>query len=345
MLDYIIVGAGLSGISIAEELINRGKSVMVYENDSQNSSTVAGGIFNPVILKRFTQAWNAGEQLQIALPFYRSLENKLGIKLIEDLPIYRKFNSIEEQNNWFSAMDKPQVEPFLDSSLTPSVNKNIPSNFSFGRVKGTGRIDTSLLIKKYRQYLKDRGSLISAEFDHAKLILEEKGVSYEDIKAEKILFCEGFGMVGNPYFNFLPLHGNKGEYLVIKSKELKLDVAVKSSVFILPLGDDLYKIGATYDHSDTSQNPTTKARETLESQVRKMLICDFEIIDQVAGIRPATNDRKPIVGKHPVHSRLYCCNGYGSRGVLIAPTVAKEFAEFLEEGKPLDPEIDLKRYL
>ena len=345
MLDYIIVGAGLSGISIAEELINRGKSVMVYENDSQNSSTVAGGIFNPVILKRFTQAWNAGEQLQIALPFYRSLESKLGVKLIEDLPIYRKFNSIEEQNNWFSAMDKPLVEPFLDSSLTPSVNKNIPSNYSFGRVKRTGRIDTSLLIKKYRQYLKDRGSLISSEFDHAKLIIEEEGVLYEDIKAEKILFCEGFGMVGNPYFNFLPLHGNKGEYLIIKSKELKLDVAVKSSVFILPLGDDLYKIGATYDHSDTSPNPTTKARETLESQVRKMLICDFEIIDQVAGIRPATNDRKPVVGRHPVHSRLFCCNGYGSRGVLIAPTVAKEFAAFLEEGNPLDPEIDLKRYL
>ena len=318
---------------------------MVYENDSQNSSTVAGGIFNPVILKRFTLAWNAGEQLQTALPFYRSLEQKLGVKLIVDLPIYRKFNSIEEQNNWYSAMDKPLVEPFLDSKLAASVNENIPSNFSFGRVKGTGRIDTAQLIQKYREYLQNRGCLDSSEFDYGKLVIKDEGISYEGIKAEKILFCEGFGMVENPYFNFLPLHGNKGEYLVIKSKELKLDVAVKSSVFILPLGEDFYKIGATYDHGDSSPNPTPKARETLESQVKKMLICDFEIVDQVAGIRPATNDRKPVVGRHPVHTRLFCCNGYGSRGVLIAPAVAKEFAAFLEENKPLDPEIDLKRYL
>ena len=318
---------------------------MVYENDSQNSSTVAGGIFNPVILKRFTLAWNAGEQLQTSLPFYRALEQKLGVKLIVDLPIYRKFNSIEEQNNWYSAMDKPLVEPFLDSKLAASVNENIPSNFSLGRVKGTGRIDTAQLIQKYREYLQNRGCLNSSDFDHGKLVIKDGEISYEGVKAEKILFCEGFGMVENPYFNFLPLHGNKGEYLVIKSKDLKLDVAVKSSVFILPLGKDLYKIGATYDHTDTTPYPTTKARETLESQVRKMLICDFEIVDQVAGIRPATNDRKPVVGRHPVHPRLFCCNGYGSRGVLIAPAVAKEFAAFLEENKPLDPEIDLKRYL
>lgn len=345
MLDYIIVGAGLSGISIAEELIGRGKSLMVFENNSQNSSTVAGGIFNPVILKRFTLAWNAGEQLETALPFYRALEKKLEVALIDELPIYRKFNSIEEQNNWFSAMDKPLVEPFLDANLTSSVNENIPSNFSFGRVKGTGRIDTSTLIWKYRDYLKKINSLISTNFDYSKLVIGEDSVSYNEISARKIIFCEGYGMVDNPWFNFLPLHGNKGEYLVIRSKDLKLDVAVKSSVFILPLGDDLYKIGATYDHKDVSANPTPGARETLLSQVKKMLTCDFEIVDQVAGIRPATNDRKPVVGQHPRVSQLFCCNGYGSRGVLIAPTVAKDFVAYLEDGQSLDPEIDLKRFL
>lgn len=339
------MGAGLSGISIAEELIGRGKSIMVFENNSQNSSTVAGGIFNPVILKRFTLAWNAGEQLETALPFYRTLEKKLEVPLINELPIYRKFNSIEEQNNWFNAMDKPLVEPFLEANLTSSINENIPSSFSFGRVKGTGRIDTSTLIWKYRDYLKKLNSLISTNFDHSKLVIGEDSVSYNEINAGKIIFCEGYGMVDNPWFNFLPLHGNKGEYLVIRSKELKLDVAVKSSVFILPLGDDLYKIGATYDHKDISANPTPGARETLLVQVKKMLTCDFEIVDQVAGIRPATNDRKPVVGQHPRFSQLLCCNGYGSRGVLIAPTVAKDFVAHLEDGQSLDPEIDLKRFL
>lgn len=345
MLDYIIVGAGLSGICIAEELIKRGKTLIVFENNSQSSSTVAGGIFNPVILKRFTLAWNAGKQLETALPFYQSLEKKLESNLIYDLAVYRKFNSVEEQNNWFNAMDKHLLEPFLDARLTPSVNQNIPSDYSFGRVKGTGRIDTSLLIWKYREYLKSINSLTSSGLDYTQLDIDEDGVSYNGIRANRIIFCEGFGLIDNPWFNFLPLHGNKGEYLVIRSKDLKLEVAVKSSVFILPLGEDLYKIGATYDPRDITEDPTAGARATLVSQVKKMITCDFEIVDQVAGIRPATKDRKPLVGQHPHFSPLFCCNGFGSRGVLIAPTVARDFVAYLEDGTILDPEIDLKRFL
>ena len=69
-LDYIIVGLGLAGLSFAEQLIKAKKSFMVFEDSSQTSSLVAGGVYNPVILKRFTPVWNAKEQLKVALPFY-----------------------------------------------------------------------------------------------------------------------------------------------------------------------------------------------------------------------------------------------------------------------------------
>src|SRR5690606_30790935 len=134
MVDYIIVGAGLSGIAVAEELLSRDKKIVAFEDQSQNSSTVAGGLYNPVILKRLTLAWNADKQLELALPVYRNLEKKLGVKFIEELPVYRKFFSVEEQNNWFEAMDKPQLSPFLDGKLVSQLNPMIPSDFSFGRV-------------------------------------------------------------------------------------------------------------------------------------------------------------------------------------------------------------------
>lgn len=345
MFDYIIVGAGLAGISVAEELQKKGRSFIVYENESQSSSTVAGGVFNPVILKRFTPAWNAGEQLETAIPFYRSLEKKLGVELIEDLPIYRKFSSIEEQNNWFDAMDKPLVSPFLDPHLEPSVNENIPSDFSFGRVKNTGRIDTPLLLESYRNYLLEKGLLLTEDFEYDRIGFRGESVTYKEYNAGRIIFCEGFGITNNIYFNFLPVSGNKGEYLIIRAADLKLNVAVKSSVFILPLGRDLYKVGATYDNTDISPKTSSKARETLLGQLQKIISCDFEVIDQVAGIRPASRDRKPVVGQHPEHPELYCCNGFGSRGVLVAPAVAKDLVNFLEEKAPLPEEIDLRRFL
>ncbi|HFS67189.1 MAG TPA: FAD-dependent oxidoreductase, partial [Flavobacteriia bacterium] len=53
-VDYIIVGLGLAGISFIERLKEHHKSFVVFENNSQNASKVASGLFNPVILKRFT---------------------------------------------------------------------------------------------------------------------------------------------------------------------------------------------------------------------------------------------------------------------------------------------------
>lgn len=344
MLDYIIVGAGLSGITVAEELIGRGKKLRVYEDRSQLSSTVAGGIYNPVILKRFTLAWNAKEQLDISIPFYRKLEDKLGVQLIHEMPVYRKFNSVEEQNNWFTAMDKPGLSVFLDPKLETSVNSCIPSRFSFGRVKNTGRVDTTMLLESYREYLSSLNSLAMENFDHSKLRIESDRVEYKGQSSRSIIFCEGFGIKDNPLFDFLPFHGNKGEYLIIRAKDLQLKEAVKSSVFVLPQGNDLYKVGATYDNIDKTSVPTEAARETLVNQLKKMITCDFEVVSQVAGIRPATKDRKPVVGRHPLHAPVYCCNGFGSRGVLIAPVMAKQLAGHLEDQLQLEPEININRF-
>tara|TARA_R100000935_G_C2811820_1_gene155343 strand:- start:265 stop:1326 length:1062 start_codon:yes stop_codon:yes gene_type:complete len=344
MLDYIIVGSGLSGIAVAETLLNRENNILVFDDHSQSSSTVAGGIYNPVILKRFTLAWNANEQLDTALSFYTSLEKKLNVSLIQTLPIYRRFHSIEEQNNWFSAMDKLYLDRFLDEKLVQSINPHIPSSHSFGHVKETGVVNTELLLEKYRSYLTEINSFQKETFDFDHLIINENHIAYKNWKAKKIIFCDGFGLKNNPYFNYLPLIGNKGEYLIIKAEGLKLEVAVKSSVFIIPLGNDLYKVGATYNNWDKTKEPTEEGKNYLLEKLKGFLICDFEVVDQVAGIRPATNDRKPLVGKHPKYPNMFCCNGFGSRGVLIGPTVAMELINYIEDLEPLSEEIDINRF-
>jgi glycine/D-amino acid oxidase-like deaminating enzyme len=345
MLDYIIVGSGLSGIAVAEKLLSKDKKILVYDDNSQSSSTVAGGIYNPVILKRFTLAWNANEQLDTALSFYSSLEKKLDISLIHPLPIYRRFHSVEEQNNWFSAMDKPYLSRFLDEKLVSTINPHIPASHSFGHVKETGVVNTELLLEKYRAYLTEINSFQQETFDFDQFEVNEDHCIYKNRRAKMIIFCDGFGLKKNPYFNYLPLNGNKGEYLIIKAEDLKLEVAVKSAVFIIPLGEDLYKVGATYNNWDKTKEPTQEGKSYLLEKLNGFLDCDFVVVDQIAGIRPAANDRKPLVGKHPKHGNMYCCNGFGSRGVLIGPTVASELINYIEDSVALSEEIDIKRFV
>ncbi len=344
MVDYLVVGLGLSGLAVCEELQKRNLSFRVFENHSQKSSLVAAGLYNPVILKRFTPAWRADEHLESALPFYKNIEEKLQLKLVYPGNIYRKFHSAEEQNNWFEATDKPGLSTFLSDKIEKDLCPAIPAPFGFGKVQHTGTIDTDTMLKEYRKHLEKSGSLVADNFDYDSLKIEEDSIDYKNFKSKKIVFCEGFGLTKNSFFNYLPLRPNKGEYLTIYAENLKLDVIVKASVFVIPLGNDLYRVGATYNNRDTSPEPSEDSKTYLLKKLHDIITCNFEVVDQVAGIRPTTKDRKPLLGVHPEFPELFCCNGFGSRGVLMGPEMGKNIIDFSEEKKPLASEIDIKRF-
>ena len=142
-LDYIIVGCGLAGIAFCEQLKANNKTFIVYDNNSQFSSTVAGGLYNPVVLKRFTPVWKSNEQLELAIPTYIAIEKELNITLDYKIPVYRLFNSIEEQNNWFTASDKNNLSKWLSTSIVKNNNPFIDAPYGFGEVLNTGRIDSN----------------------------------------------------------------------------------------------------------------------------------------------------------------------------------------------------------
>lgn len=343
MLDYIIVGSGLAGIAFAEEAIENNKSFLVINNQSQNSSKIAGGLYNPVILKRFSFVWNAEQQLQLLTIFYSNIEKKLNLKLNYKLPLLRKFYSIEEQNNWFIASDKPNLAKFLSTDLVTIKYNHIPSPFGFGEVMHSGYVDTALLVDSYQDYLIKSNNYFEDTFDYNQLIINDDYVEYKNHKAKNIIFAEGFGMLLNPFFNDLPLDGTKGELLIIKAPDLNFDVIIKSAIFVVPLGNNLFKVGATYNWEDKTNTPTEEAKQELLTEIKSLINCDFEVVEHRAGVRPTVKDRRPLIGTHPKHNRLHLLNGMGTRGVMLAPAMAKDLFNNIEHGIPLDLHIDIKR--
>ena len=343
-VDYIIVGLGLAGLAFVEELLAANKTFIVFEDDSQTSSLVAGGVYNPVILKRFTPVWNAKEQLEVALPFYQKLEEKFNIKFDEKFLIKKVFKSIEDQNNWFEATDKPLLSAYLDPEIDNQKRKGVIADFGFGNVKEAGRIDTKHLVEVYREYLKTENKIQFEKFEHQQVKFRKDHLVYKDIITDRIVFCEGFGMTKNLFFNYLPLNEVKGELIIIHAPELEIDFLIKSTLFVLPLGDHLYKVGATFNWSDKTSNPSEEGKSELIEKLKKVLTVPYKIVEQTAGIRPTVRDRRPLVGMHPAYNRLAILNGLGTRGVMIAPTVAKQLFNNLENDKKLDSEIDIKRF-
>lgn len=345
MIDYLIVGAGLAGISFSEVALKNNKTIFVLDNNSQNSSKIAGGLYNPVILKRFSEVWQAQAQLVLMNEFYDSLKQKINVDFDFKKPILRKFFSIEEQNNWFAASDKAALSPFLSTDLIYKKYKGIDAPFGYGEVLQTGYVDTALLLKTYKDFLISNNLFREESFDYNELRIENDTIIYKDIEAKHILFAEGFGVHSNPYFNTLPLDGTKGELFIIKAPDLDLDVIVNTSVFILPIGNDLYKVGATYNWKDKTDLPTEEGKTELVARIKEILSCDFEIVSHFAGVRPTVKDRRPLIGTHPKHPSVHILNGLGTRGVMLGPAMAKVLYDSIEHQIPLDKEINIERFL
>jgi glycine/D-amino acid oxidase-like deaminating enzyme len=344
MKDYLIVGSGLAGIAFAETLLQNNKSFLVFDDTSQNSSKIAAGLYNPVILKRFSEVWNAREQIELVRIFYSSIEQKISKQVDFKVPIYRKFFSVEEQNNWFTASDKPNLAPFLSTELINKKYNGIASPFGYGEVLHSGYVDTASLLKEYHYYLAKKKLLLKERFDYSQLQQLEHHIQYKTNKAKHIVFAEGFGIHANPFFNYLPLDGTKGELLIIKAPKLDLNAIVNTSVFILPLGNDLFKVGATYNWKDKTNEPTEEGKKELLERIREILYCEFEIIEHFAGVRPTVKDRRPLVGTHPRNLNMHILNGLGTRGVMLAPSMALALYNKIENGIALDKSADCARY-
>lgn len=344
MLDYIIVGSGLAGISFAEIALKNNKSILVVDDTSQVSSRIAGGLYNPVILKRFSEVWKAQEQLLLMEDFYSEIEAKLKTQFNFKMPILRKFFSIEEQNNWFAASDKKNLAPFLSTKLVVAKYNSIESPYDYGEVLHTGYVDTALLVDTYKEYLLQNNLLLQESFHSSYIEFFDYGVQYKNIRARHIIFAEGFGLHKNPFFNYLPLDGTKGELFIIKAPDLNLDVIVNTSVFILPMGNDLFKVGATYNWQDKTDLPTEEGKQELTDRIKEIITCDFEIVKHFGGVRPTVKDRRPLIGTHHERKSLHILNGLGTRGVMLGPAMAKALYENIENEIPLDREIDIQRF-
>ena len=343
-LDYIVVGLGLAGINFCEVLRKAGKSFVVYDKGENYSSWVSGGLYNPVILKRLTLSWNANEQMERAHFVYKEIEDRLGIQLDHKLRVHKKFQSVEDLNNWVVASDKPHLKPYLNPVIFSKPPDSVIAPFGMGQVLKTGKIDTAALLDGYTNYLNEQGKLVREEFSYDGLEIKSEGVQYKDHFAGRIVFAEGFGLKKNPFFNSDKLKGNKGEVLVIEAPDLKIDFILKTDVFLIPIGNERYTVGATYNWEDKTLDKTEEAKEKLLRAAEKLINCDYKVVEHRVGMRPTTADRRPLVGVHAEHPQLALLNGLGTRGIMIGPTVAQQLFDHLEQGAALPQEININRF-
>jgi len=339
-VDYIVVGGGLAGVLCSQQLLNNDQKVlMITDPKTPSASFIAAGTWNPIAFRRYTLSWRAKDFLAEMKVQYKELEELLKVDIYQLHQAKKVVTPGEELDLW-NKQAANEMQEFMVEHPEKSI---FPKDHYLGEIKQTGRVILNVLIEKYHEYLEKKNSVKFEKFNHGELSKSNDGWTYENIQCKGVIFCEGTHTAKNPYFSWLPLKPAKGDLITIHAPDLKLDFILKKNIFILPLGEDIYQVGATYEWKDLSWEPSESGLNYLTEKLDLIIEVPYEVIDQKAGVRPTPYDRRIIMGEHPDEKGLFVLNGFGPKGVLLGPLAAKELTAHLVKKTPLNKEMDISR--
>jgi glycine oxidase len=341
LYDYIIVGQGLAGTLVDFYLTKEGANVLVIdEHHRYAASKVAAGIINPITGRNFVLSWRFQDFYNVAIDTYKELSALLGTDFWIPQTIVRTLGNIEEENQWISKSADPITGQFIHyPSDIDEWSPYVKWKGSHAQIEKSGRVDLHSLISEYQHLLNTQGRYVDVVFDEKQLELTNGDiVKYGDYCARNIVFCQGAQATNNSqFFGDLRLSATKGQVLIIRCPGLNVNSMYKNKFFVIPLGNDLFWVGAGYEWNATDDIPTDAGLTELQNHLNEMLeMPPFEILEHKAGLRPTVHTRRPLIRTSHVDTRLHVMNGLGTKGASIAPFVARQFARYLIHRDPAD---------
>ncbi len=343
-LDFIIAGQGLAGSILAYRLLKRGYKIRIFDDGDNTASSVAAGLFNPITGKRWVKTWKAEEAFASLEEFYPALQESYQTEFYHPKTLYRLFTSRKEQNEWNAKSQNELSSIFIDRVVNePQLPGILNDPYGGLLIRRAGFLNVPVLLNMMKQDFIARNILIGERIDENQLQFEPGKIRYRDYHAGYLIFCTGISALKSKYFSWLPFNPVKGEVLTVKA-DMKTDYIIGKGIFIIPEGNNQFKLGATYDRGNMDLSVTREAEIELLNKFRKIINTRVEVIHHDSGIRPATRDRRPFMGFHPDIKNLGIFNGFGSKGVSLIPYLSALYMDCLSGKVNLKPEINIMRY-
>jgi glycine/D-amino acid oxidase-like deaminating enzyme len=323
--------------------MRRGQQVQLIDSGENHSSSIAAGMVNPIVFRRMNKSWRLDEFLPEAQAFYREISQEIGEELYHPILIRRFFSSQQERQIWEERQEQEAYKHYLNPLLQEDIQHEGAHNlFGSGRVKNAFWINAAKWVAANNAFFQQQGLLNFGEFDPN--TWDPQTRTYRNITYDKVIFCLGYRQKSEHTFSYLPLQQTKGQTLLIESDQLPTDESLNRKCFVLPVGKNQFRVGATYEWNNASLETSEAARDQLIEMLSSLGTYDYQILEQRAGVRPTVLDRRPLMGEHPEYQGVYIFNGLGTKGYMMAPTLANELASFILDQTPLHPETDIRRF-
>ncbi|MDO8519536.1 MAG: glycine oxidase ThiO [Deltaproteobacteria bacterium] len=349
----IIIGAGVTGLSIGWHLIRRGIPCLILEKGKAGgeASSAAAGMITPASEVRF------GETDLLHL-FLESLESYP--QFVKELEEFSGLSVDFHAGSALMAIDHDDEAELLrlydyQKSLGLPVTLHTPEelarkepNLSHGVAALTSDkefyLDNLLLIEALKKGFEKAGGKIreGVRVD----AIETRNGQVSGVQAGgEILACSQVVLASGVHREmegidpgWFPLRPVKGQALELKGEPGMIRRAVRTvhryPVYLVPRSDGRIIVGATSEEMGLDSRPTAGAVMDLLFGAWKALpaSAEMELSRVWVGFRPTTPDHAPILGSTPIEG-LHAALGMYRHGILLAPVVGKLMADWVAEEK------------
>jgi glycine oxidase len=324
MKPIVIVGMGLAGACTAWHFWRRGVPFQVVDSGRPGSSVVAAGLIHPVTGKQCAVAPDFAIRREEAEEFYCEIESQVDDRYWHPLEVWRLMTQEE------AAKKRDRFEHGAAAAWVKSIGRDDrwPNDVAV-LLGGGARLDVARFLRATRSFFSAQGCYREGEITSA---------NHGDIT----IFCEGAEglMRGNP----VPWKHRcaRGEILTVRAPGWQQERLVTGRGWLVPLGEDIYKIGATYAWDALETGPTEEGFHRIKEMAMFLGGEDFQVIAHEAGIRPILRQSQPVAGR--VGEDVYVLNGLGSKGSLYAPWAARELVTSIIDDQPLESTLCVSEY-
>ena len=346
IFDVIVLGQGLAGTSLAWSLRWRGARVLVIDRDEPvTASKIAAGLITPITGKKLTRTWRHLELWHTAQSFYERIQKETQTQFFRRIAMVRLLADRSEAALFEYRVARREYEG-CPLNLTPSMNPQWFAPSPGFEMTDAGKLDVLRYLEASRKSLLNEDAFRVSEVDVSRGIeLSPHGVRipHLGVSARKLVFCQGSDLTNNPWFCEVRMRPAKGEILTLRIPGVTEQRIFHRKVWLAPIGNQIFKAGATYDWTNLDSRPTLNGRDEILRQLEEFLKIPFELVNHEAAVRPIHRNQHPLLGLHPAYPQLGYFNGLGSKGSLQAPFFAQHLAEVLMKGAVVDSQVDLNR--